>query len=255
MFSNLIEILVLSFVQGISEFLPISSSAHLLIISKLKTFQSSSLEIDISLHLGSLLAIIFYFRKDLSGILKNKDLSLLMILGSIPLIVVGFILHKTGFINYLRNIEVIAWTTLLFGILLFFSDKFEIKKNLNNDLNIRNILIISCFQILALIPGVSRSGIVITAGRFLKFDRYESLKISFYLSIPAIAGASFLGLKDISSQNIEINFLVFISVFLSFIFSYLTVKYFLIFVKNFSLNTFVFYRIILALILFYIIYF
>ena len=255
MFSNLIEILVLSFVQGISEFLPISSSAHLLIISKLKTFQSSSLEIDISLHLGSLLAIIFYFRKDLSGILKNKDLSLLMILGSIPLIVVGFILHKTGFINYLRNIEVIAWTTLLFGILLFFSDKFEIKKNLNNDLNIRNILIISCFQILALIPGVSRSGIVITAGRFLKFDRYESSKISFYLSIPAIAGASFLGLKDISSQNIEINFLVFISVFLSFIFSYLTVKYFLIFVKNFSLNTFVFYRIILALILFYIIYF
>ena len=255
MFSNLIEILVLSFVQGISEFLPISSSAHLLIISKLKTFQSSSLEIDISLHLGSLLAIIFYFRKDLSGILKNKDLSLLMILGSIPLIVVGFILHKTGFINYLRNIEVIAWTTLLFGILLFFSDKLEIKKNLNNDLNIRNILIISCFQILALIPGVSRSGVVITAGRFLKFDRYESSKISFYLSIPAIAGASFLGLKNISSQNIEISFLVFISVFLSFIFSYLTVKYFLIFVKNFSLNTFVFYRIILALILFYIIYF
>ena len=179
MFSNLIEILVLSFVQGISEFLPISSSAHLLIISKLKTFQSSSLEIDISLHLGSLLAIIFYFRKDLSGILKNKDLSLLIFLGSIPLIVVGFILHKTGLINYLRNIEVIAWTTLMFGILLFFSDKFETKRNLNKDLNLKNILIISCFQILALIPGVSRSGIIITAGRFLKFNRYESSKISF----------------------------------------------------------------------------
>ena len=255
MFSNLIEILVLSFVQGISEFLPISSSAHLLIISKLKTFQSSSLEIDISLHLGSLLAIIFYFRKDLIGILKNKDLSLLIILGSIPLIVVGFILHKTGLINYLRNIEVIAWTTLMFGILLFFSDKFETKRNLNKDLNLKNILIISCFQILALIPGVSRSGIIITAGRFLKFNRYESSKISFYLSIPAIAGASFLGLKDISSENIEVNSLVFLSIFLSFIFSYLTVKYFLIFVKNFSLNIFVFYRIILALILFYIIYF
>ena len=255
MISNLIEIFVLSFVQGISEFLPISSSAHLLIISKLKTFQSSSLEIDISLHLGSLLAIIFYFRKDLIGILKNKDLSLLIILGSIPLIVVGFILHKTGLINYLRNIEVIAWTTLMFGILLFFSDKFETKRNLNKDLNLKNILIISCFQILALIPEVSRSGIIITAGRFLKFNRYESSKISFYLSIPAIAGASFLGLKDISSENIEVNSLVFLSIFLSFIFSYLTVKYFLIFVKNFSLNIFVFYRIILALILFFIIYF
>ena len=255
MLSNLIEILVLSFVQGISEFLPVSSSAHLLIISKLKAFQSSSLEIDISLHLGSLLAIIFYFRKDLIGILKNKDLSLLIILGSIPLIVVGFILHKTGLINYLRNIEVIAWTTLMFGILLFFSDRFETKKNLNKDLNLKNILIISFFQILALIPGVSRSGIIITAGRFLKFNRYESSKISFYLSIPAIAGASFLGLKDISGENIEVNSLVFLLIFFSFIFSYLTVKYFLIFVKNFSLNIFVFYRIILALILFYIIYF
>ena len=255
MFSNLIEILVLSFVQGVSEFLPISSSAHLLIISNLKTFQSSSLEIDISLHLGSLIAIIFYFRKDLIGIFKNKDLSLLIILGSIPLIIVGFVLHKTGLINYLRNIEVIAWATLLFGILLFFSDKFEIKKNLNKDLNIKNILIISCFQILSLIPGVSRSGIIITAGRFLKFNRYESSKISFYLSIPAIAGASFLGLKNLFNQNIEINYLVFLSVFLSFIFSYLTVKYFLIFVKNFSLNVFVFYRIILAIILFYIIYY
>ena len=128
MFSNFIEILILSFVQGISEFSPVSSSAHLLIISKLKTFQSSSLEIDISLHLGSLIAIIFYFRKDLIGIFKNKNLLLLIILGSIPLIVVGFILHKTGLINYLRNIEVIAWTTLLFGILLFFSDKFKIEK-------------------------------------------------------------------------------------------------------------------------------
>ena len=210
MFSNFIEILILSFVQGISEFLPVSSSAHLLIISKLKTFQSSSLEIDISLHLGSLIAIIFYFRKELIGIFKNKNLLLLIILGSIPLIVVGFILHKTGLINHLRNIEIIAWTTLLFGILLFFSDKFEVKKNLNNDLNIKNILVISFFQILALIPCVSRSGIVITAGRFLKFNRYESSKISFYLSIPAIAGASFLGLKDIYSQNIEINFLIFL---------------------------------------------
>ena len=255
MFSNFIEILILSFVQGISEFLPVSSSAHLLIISKLKTFKSSSLEIDISLHLGSMIAIIFYFRKELIRIFKNKNLLLLIILGSIPLIVVGFILHKTGLINHLRNIEIIAWTTLLFGILLFFSDKFEVKKNLNNDLNIKNILVISFFQILALIPGVSRSGIVITAGRFLKFNRYESSKISFYLSIPAIAGASFLGLKDIYSQNIEINFLIFLSVFLSFIFSYLTIKYFLIFVKNFSLNAFVFYRIILALILFYIIYY
>ena len=95
-------------------------SSDLLVSNDGKKRNVSSLEIDISLHLGSLIAIIFYFRKDLIGILKNKDLSLLIILGSIPLIVVGFILHKTGLINYLRNIEVVAWTTLMFGILLFF---------------------------------------------------------------------------------------------------------------------------------------
>ena len=128
-------------------------------------------------------------------------------------------------------------------------------KKLENNINIKSIIIIGLFQVLALIPGVSRSGIVITAGRFIKFDRYDATKISFYLSIPAIAGASFLGLKDISGENIEVNSLVFLSIFLSFTFSYLTVKYFLIFVKNFSLNIFVFYRIILALILFYIIYY
>ena len=128
MFSNLIEILVLSFVQGISEFLPISSSAHLLIISKLKAFQSSSLEIDISLHLGSLLAIIFYFRKDLSGILKNKDLSLLMILGSIPLIVVGFILHKTGLINYLEILKLLLGLLLCLEFYYFFQINSKLKK-------------------------------------------------------------------------------------------------------------------------------
>ena len=104
-------------------------------------------------------------------------------------------------------------------------------------------------------PGVSRSGIVITVGRLLNFDRYDSTKISFYLSIPAIAGASFLGLKDVVNENIDFNIGILISIILSFIFSLLTIKYFLIFVKNFSLNAFVFYRIILALILFYIIYY
>ena len=110
------------------------------------------------------------------------------------------------------------------------------------------------FQILALVPGVSRSGIVITAGRFLNFDRYDSSKISFYLSIPALTGASILSLKDALNQNIELNLLIIFSVICSFIISYLTIKYFLIFVKNFSLNIFVFYRIFLAFVLFVIVY-
>ena len=254
MFANFIEVLLLSFVQGISEFIPVSSSAHLFLISQIYHFKYQTLTLDISLHLGSLLAIIFYFRKDLLNILNNRKLFLLIIIGSLPLIICGFLVLKTGMINNFRNMEVIAWTTFIFAILLYIADKVEVKKKLEANIDLKSIIIIGLFQIFALIPGVSRSGIVLTAARFINFNRYDSTKISFYLSIPAIAGASFLGLKDISNQNIEINFLIFLSVFLSFIFSYLTVKYFLIFVKNFSLNTFVFYRIILALILFYIIY-
>jgi len=255
MLTNYFETFTLSFIQGVSEFLPISSSAHLLLTSKLFNYKSSSLIIDISLHLGSLLAIIFYFRKDLINFFQNKNLALLIIFGSIPLIVFGFLLHASNLIYYLRNIEIIAWTTLIFGILLYFSDRLKIKKSFDNDLNLKNILIIGLFQILALIPGVSRSGIVITASRFLNFDRYDSLKISFYLSIPALAGASVLGLKDAFNQNIEFSFLIVFATISSFIISYLTIKYFLIFVKNFSLNVFVFYRIFLALILFIIIYY
>ena len=109
-------------------------------------------------------------------------------------------------------------------------------------------------QILAVIPGVSRSGITITASRFLNFDRHDSTKISFYLSIPALMGASVLSLKDVVNKNIEFNFLLIISIILSFIFSYLTIKYFLIYTKNFSLKFFVIYRIILSIMIFLIIY-
>ena len=254
MISNFLEILILSIVQGISEFLPISSSAHLFLVSEIYKFKSQSLLVDVGLHLGSLLAIIFYFRNELKEIVNNKNLFFLMIFGSLPLIILGAIIYKTGLINYFRNIEVIAWTTLIFALLLYIADKFENNKKIKTDLQLKTILIIGLFQILALIPGVSRSGIVITAGRFLNFSRYDSTKISFYLSIPAIAGASFLSLKSLVDKNIDLNLIVLVSILLSFIFSYLTIKYFLIFVKKFTLNTFVIYRIILSSILFLIIY-
>ncbi|MFL2894274.1 MAG: undecaprenyl-diphosphate phosphatase [Candidatus Pelagibacter sp.] len=254
MISNFLEILILSIVQGISEFLPVSSSAHLFLVSEIYKFESQSLLVDVGLHLGSLLAIIFYFRNELKDIVNNKNLLFLMVIGSLPLIILGAIIYKTGLINYFRNIEVIAWTTLIFALLLYIADKFENKKKIETDLQLKSILIIGLFQILALIPGVSRSGIVITAGRFLNFSRYDSTKISFYLSIPAIAGASFLSLKSLVNENIDLNLIVLVSILFSFIFSYLTIKYFLIFVKKFTLNTFVIYRIILSAILFLIIY-
>ena len=254
MISNYLEILILSIVQGISEFLPVSSSAHLIILSNIINFSNNSLIFDVGLHLGSLLAILFYFRKELLNILNDKKLFNLLLIGSIPLILFGYIFYTTGIINSFRNLKIIAWTTLIFGLLMYFSDTFKIKKKIEKDLTIKNILIIGVMQILAIIPGVSRSGITITAGRFLNFDRYDSTKISFYLSIPALMGASVLSLKDAVNENIEFNFFLIISIMLSFIFSYLTIKYFLIYTKKFSLKFFVIYRIVLSIVIFLIIY-
>ena len=254
MYQNIIEILILSAIQGISEFLPISSSAHLILVSSLYEFKSSSLLIDISLHLGSLFAIIYFFKMDLLDVKNNKRLLSLIIIGSVPLIIVGYILYSTGIIYELRNIKIIAWTTLIFGVILFIADKNRFDKKISSNLNLQSILFISLFQILSLVPGVSRAGITITAARILKFNRVDSSKISFLLSIPALGGASFLGLKDIIDQSVEFNYFVIIAIISSFIFSFMTVKFFLIYINKFSMNAFVIYRILIALILFSIIY-
>ena len=255
MFREFIEIIILSAVQGISEFLPISSSAHLILVSSFYDLRTSSLLIDISLHLGSLFAILFFFRKDLFNLKENRQILQLIIVGSIPLIIFGYILHTTEIIHLLRNIKVIAWTTLFFGIILFFSDQRKTNKNISTNLDYKTIIFIGIFQVLALIPGVSRAGITLTAARFLKFNRIDSSKISFLLSIPALAGASFLGLKDAFNQSIQFNYLIIIAIIISFIFSYLTIKFFLVYLKKFSLNIFVIYRIFIGLLLFSIIYF
>ncbi len=255
MLQEFIEILILSAIQGISEFLPVSSSAHLILVSNFYDLKTGSLLIDISLHLGSLFAIIFYFKKDLLDLKNNKRLLQLITIGSIPIIIFGYLLHSTELIYLLRNVKVIAWTTLFFGFILFFADQQKLDKNISTNLNFKSIIFIGLFQILALIPGVSRAGITLTAARFLNFNRVDSSKISFLLSIPALAGASFLGLKDVIYHSIEINYLIIVAVTLSFLFSYITVKFFLIYINKFSLSIFVIYRILIALILFLIIYF
>tara|TARA_B100000035_G_scaffold170366_1_gene145298 strand:+ start:153 stop:920 length:768 start_codon:yes stop_codon:yes gene_type:complete len=255
MFQDFIEILILSAIQGISEFLPISSSAHLILISNFFELNSSSLIIDVSLHFGSLLAIIIHFKKELFDLRNNQKLFTLIIIGSIPLVVFGYILYTTEIIQLLRNLKVIAWTTFIFAIILYFSDQRKSTSSISNDLNLKSIIFIGLFQILALIPGVSRAGITLTAARFLNFNRVDSTKITFLLSIPALAGASVLSLKDAINHSVDFSFLILISILLSFIFSYLTIKFFLSHITKSSLNIFVIYRILISFILFGIIYF
>ena len=250
-----IEILILSLIQGVSEFLPISSLAHLVLVSKYYAFINQNLLIDICLHLGSLLAIIIYFGNDLFNFIKNKNFLIKILIGTLPIVPVGYIFYQTGIINQLRNLEVIGWMSLLFGILLYISDKTKITKKVETEFSNRSAIVIGLFQVLALIPGVSRAGITITSGRLLGFNRYDSAKISFFLSIPTLFAASILGVYNIYKEGSpELNFLAVIAVIFSFIFSYLTIVIFLNFIKKFSLKIFVFYRIIISIIILSIVY-
>ena len=201
----MIETLILSVVQGVTEFIPVSSSSHLFLFSDFLNFQSKSLSIDVSLHIGSFIAIITYFYKDIINFVKNKDLFIKIIISSIPVMVIGFILIQTNLIENLRNIKLIAWTTILFGFLLYFSDKYNVNKTIKNNFNIKSAIIIGIFQIISLIPGVSRSGITITAARLLNFKRVDATKISFLLSIPTLGAVSVFGVKNILT-NSDISF-------------------------------------------------
>ncbi len=251
----MIEIFILSLVQGITEFIPISSSSHLIILSKYYNFDNQNLSIDVSLHIGSFIAVVTYFNKDIKNLLGNKNLFLKILLGSLPVMVLGFLLLQNNYIEKLRNIEVIGWSTLIFGIVLYVSDKFDLKKNINIHFNFKSAIFIGIFQMLSLIPGVSRSGISMTAARFLNFKRFDAAKLSFLLSIPTLGAVSIYGFKNIYFSNNDItNNLNIAAIFLSFIFSLITIKYFLKYIKKFSLSIFVYYRIIVGLTLLMISY-
>ena len=195
------DVFLLSIIQGVTEFLPVSSSSHTILISNLFNFNVYDLLLDVSLHIGSFLAITFYFRSEIINFSKNKRIFFLILLSSLPILVLGFILSKFRAEDYLRTIEIIGWTTILFGILLFISDKFPQKKNINTNLKMFDVLIIGLMHSVALIPGVSRSGIAITASRFLGYSRLESTKISFLLSIPTLLMVTAYGLYKISFEN------------------------------------------------------
>ena len=251
----MIEIFILSIIQGITEFLPISSSSHLIIVSKLFDFQNHNLVTDVCLHVGSLIAVIIYFFNDFINFIKNRDLFIKILFSSLPVMLVGFFLVKTNYIENLRNIEIIGWTTILFGILLYVSDKCKFNKNIKSDLKYKSAIFIGLFQVISLIPGVSRSGITITAARFLNFKRTDAAKISFLLSIPTLSAVSIFGVKNIYlSEDFQISLLNIFSIFFSFIFSFLTIKFFIKFLKESDLRLFVLYRLLLGTFLLIIFY-
>ena len=166
-----------------------------------------------------------------------------------PVMIIGYFLISTDLIENLRNLKIIGWTTLIFGILLYISDRFKLEKSLENDFNYKSAIFIGILQVLSLVPGVVVE-ITISAARILNYKRFDSAKISFLLSIPTLAAVSFYGIVNvIKSQDLNLSTLNLVSVLSSYFFSLITIKYFLKFIQTFSLKLFVIYRIILGMLI------
>jgi undecaprenyl-diphosphatase len=249
--------IIFGIIQGITEFLPVSSSAHLLIFHQILNIEFDSLIFDVALHLGTLLALLIYFRVKLFTYLRNsldnkinKDSKFLLaiLFTTLPAGIAGYFFEDIIDL-YLRNIFVVSITLILLGILLIIADKkSQAKYNLEN-FGFVKIFIIGIAQTLALIPGVSRSGITITSGLFLNLDKKSSAELSFLLAIPIILGASLKKIGDInfvSLSSTEIQTLVF-GILSSFTSGYFVIKYFIKFLEKNSLAVFGWYRIVLGL--------
>lgn len=255
----LYHLIILAIIQGITEFLPISSSGHLVLMPHLMAESDQGLLIDVAVHIGTLLAVMLYFARDIQNLthgvidgicLKKTQKSqqiFWIVIATFPIIIVGYCLHQywpTG----IRSVEVIAWTTLLFGLLLGFADRFETKPITVESLGWRNALIIGCAQILALIPGTSRSGVTMTAGRFLNLSRVEASRFSFLISIPTIAGAGLLaGLDLYQTDSFSLTFDAITAGFLAFITALLSIHFLLKWIERYSFKPFVIYRVILGI--------
>ena len=242
----------LAVIQGVTEWLPISSSGLLVIFEELVKLEDKNLNLlfNIAVHGGSLIAVVIYFLKDLFQIFNNYNLIKNIIIATIPVVIAGFLIKITGLNIFLQDIKVVAFATLFFSIVLYFSDKTKVTIQFNKNISNKNALLIGLAQILALIPGTSRSGITISCARFLGFSRVDSAKFSFLISIPVLFAACVLGFSDVVFEpNNQIIILITFGFFVSLITSLLCIKVFLKFVENNSLTLFVVLRIILGAVL------
>ncbi len=264
---TLIQIIVLSLIQGLTEFLPVSSSAHLILGSKVFGWPDQGLVFDVATHLGTLLAALVYFRKDIwrmvlpwlpagkdlnAGDETSRRLGLILVVASIPSIVVGGLVH--GWVeSALRDIRVIAFSTIGFGLLLWWADaRFSRQKTITG-INMRTGLMIGLAQVLALVPGASRSGITITMGRMLGFDAVSAARFSFLLSIPVISAAAAYGVLRMILDSTQLDWVQFgLAVALSAVAGWLCIAAFLALLQRVGLLPFVLYRLLLGLVLLWV---
>lgn len=264
---TLFEIIILAIIQGVTEFLPISSSAHLILPSELLGWINQGLDFDVAVHLGSLLAVMIYFRQDILRLLhawfkygfsspqsNDSRLAWSVIIATIPAVVVGF-LFKDLIELYVRTALVIACTTIAFGLLLWYADSSAKLSRSLEKLKYRDAIVIGLAQVMALIPGTSRSGITMTAGLMLGLDRQSTARFSFLLSIPVILGAALLSTLDLLAAKQAVDWeALLLGAGFSFVSAYACIYLFLAWISRIGMLPFVIYRLLLGVVLLYFVF-
>ena len=252
------QIIVLAIVQGVTEFLPISSSGHLILVPQLMHWEDQGLVVDVMTHVGTLFAILIYFWRDVWRIaggalelVKGKvtddgRLAIYIMLATIPAVAFGLFLKKFGFGDLERNVAVVAWNTILYGILMLIADTVGAQERTIKDMTLGSALIIGVAQALALIPGTSRSGVTMTAARFLGFTRPDAARFSFLLGIPAIAGAGVRTVGDALASGDPVTMDAVYCAILTFFAGLAAIAFLMALVKRVSFLPFVLYRMMLG---------
>lgn len=250
---DIIYTTILAVVQGLTEFLPVSSTGHLILLEKFLNLSPDKygLSFDVALHIGTLLALLMYFRGKIKSIIKDivhkkTHVLLLLIIGTIPAAIIGLSVEEL-LDSYLRNTQVVASMLIIFSFIFWYAEKVSREnKNIQN-LNKLDVLIIGFFQAIALIPGVSRSGITMSGGLFRNLSKEQAGEFTFLLSIPIITLASAKGVYDLATTDSELNALVLgLGIIVSGATGYICIKYFLNYLKKHSLLPFILYRLILG---------
>jgi len=260
------HIIVLAIVQGLTEFLPVSSSGHLILIPALTDWPDQGQVTDVMVHIGSLFAVIVYFYKDVINLAKgsfdlvrgnmtnNARMALYIILATIPALAFGAWLKLSGTGEMIRGIKIVAWNAVIFGVLLWLADVVGKRSKVMEDLTLPPALIIGFAQALALIPGTSRSGITMTAARLLGYERAEAARFSFLLGIPAIAAAGAFISIDVIRSGEAIPPGAILAAVLTFFAALVAIALLMALVKRVGFWVFMVYRLALAAVLFALIY-
>ncbi|MHA1522956.1 MAG: undecaprenyl-diphosphate phosphatase [Alphaproteobacteria bacterium] len=256
------QLVALAVVQGLTEFLPISSSGHLNLVHLLTRWQDQGPFMDIAVHIGSLVAVMAYFWREMLKLLAgfgnllrgrvtpDGRLLLLLVLASLPVFAVGFVLLTTGMINDLRTLKIIAWANMVFAFVLWGADKAGMTIRRLEHTSITDALVVGVAQVLSLIPGASRAGVTMSAARLLGFERVEAARFSMLLSIPTILGAgTALALKIMESGSFELREGAFLAAGLAAITALLAISFMMALLKRTDMFVFVAYRIVLGVVL------